>query len=157
MQLPHIVTLVDPLEVEDQYGNPSPAADYGSGAPRRDVRGFMQPHTSTEPAETGRQPKITRWRLLTYSPAGGREQVEWRGRTFRVDGDPEMWEPARVQQRRPRATRPRCGCFPSSAPSPPSGKPQLCGNARAARPSRSARLNLLAVAELAGPDRTELA
>ncbi|WP_154697241.1 hypothetical protein [Lentzea guizhouensis] len=94
MQLPHIVTFVDPLEGEDQYGNPSPALFYGPGAPRRDVRGYMQPHTGSEPVEAGRQPVISRWRLFTYAPVGPRDQVEWRGRTFRIDGMPEVWEPA---------------------------------------------------------------
>jgi hypothetical protein len=54
----------------------------------------MQPRTSSDPVETGRQPKITRWRLFTFSAVGPRDRVEWRGRTFRVDGTPEMWEPA---------------------------------------------------------------
>lgn len=93
MQLPHLVTLVDPLEVDDQYDNPNPALFYGPGAPRRDIRGYMQPAGSSEPVETGRQPEITTWRLFTFSPVGSREQVEWRGRTFRIDGEPLMWEP----------------------------------------------------------------
>ncbi|WP_154697153.1 hypothetical protein [Lentzea guizhouensis] len=90
------------MEAEDQYGNPAPALIYGPDAPRRDVRGYMQPHVSAEPAETGRQPVITRWRLFTYDQVGPREQAEWRGRTFRVDGTPEMWEP--------RYGRPGSGC-----------------------------------------------
>jgi hypothetical protein len=32
VQLPHIVTLVDPLEVEDQYGNPYPRGEYSGPA-----------------------------------------------------------------------------------------------------------------------------
>ncbi|KJK50422.1 hypothetical protein UK23_10495 [Lentzea aerocolonigenes] len=88
------MTFVDPVEVEDQYGNPNPQLQYGPDAPRRDVRGYMQPQTSAEPVETGRQAEVTRWRLFTYAAVGSREQVEWRGRTFRVDGTPEIWAPA---------------------------------------------------------------
>ena len=94
MQLPHIVTFVDPVEVEDQYGNPNPELQYGPDALRRDVRGYMQPRDSSERVETGRQAKITRYRLFTYAAVGAWDRVEWRGRTFRIDGTPEIWAPA---------------------------------------------------------------
>ncbi|TWP47432.1 hypothetical protein FKR81_32485 [Lentzea tibetensis] len=67
--------------------------EYGPDSPRREIRGYMQPVTSDEPVEPGRQPVITTWRLFTFSPVGARERVEWKARPYRVDGEPEAWEP----------------------------------------------------------------
>lgn len=50
-----IVTFVDPREVEDQYPSLALVLAYGPGMPRSDVRGYLQPSTSTELTETRRQ------------------------------------------------------------------------------------------------------
>lgn len=91
MQLPHKITLVTPIEIADEYGNPVSTLDYGSAARRRDALGLMQPQASTEKAQPGRQVMIARWRLFIRTRLAASERVEWRGRVFEVEAAPEVW------------------------------------------------------------------
>ncbi|SDC25731.1 phage head completion protein [Actinokineospora iranica] len=93
MQFPHELTVITPVEVPDDYGNPTPRLDYGPTAPRRVVWANVQPVGSSEPAAPARTPVVTRWRVFTFDPIGARERVQWRGRVFEVDGEPDVWAP----------------------------------------------------------------
>jgi hypothetical protein len=93
MRLPHILTVVSPVGVADEYGNPAPRLTYGPDAPRRVVPGLVQPDSSTEPVAPGRQPVVTSWRAFTSEPVAVRERIEWDGRTFEVMGEPARWSP----------------------------------------------------------------
>lgn len=80
----------------DEYGNPVPRLDYGPAAPRRAMRGLLQPRTSSEQAEhtePGRHAVTGTWWLLTFEPIRARERVEHDGRVYAVDGEPERWAP----------------------------------------------------------------
>lgn len=85
--------MITPAEVTDAYDNPTPQLEYGRDAPRRTLRGLLQPSTSTEPATLARQPVVTSWRLFTTAPLNARERIEWLGQVFEVDGDPSYWSP----------------------------------------------------------------
>lgn len=93
VQLPHRLVVVNPVEVSDAYDNPVPELHYGSAASLRTVYAHVQPISSTEHAEPGRTPVITRWRVFTRSPIGAHERVEWRGLVLEVDGQPLEWAP----------------------------------------------------------------
>ncbi|NUT93525.1 MAG: hypothetical protein HOY78_16040 [Saccharothrix sp.] len=85
--------MITPVEVRDEYDNPTGRLDYGPAAPRRQVDGLVQPRVSASPTEPGRQPVTGRWWVFTREPIRARERIEHDGRTFAVDGDPERWEP----------------------------------------------------------------
>ncbi len=85
--------MITPLLVVDEYDNPAPARDYGPAAPRRAIRGLMQPGGSTEPAAPHRQPVVTSWRLFTTAAVTARERIVWQGRTFEITGEPARWSP----------------------------------------------------------------
>ncbi|ONI92472.1 hypothetical protein ALI22I_03465 [Saccharothrix sp. ALI-22-I] len=55
--------------------------------------GHLQPAGSTEPAEPGRRPVVTAWRLFTLEPVAARERVEWNGKTLDVVGEPDRFSP----------------------------------------------------------------
>jgi hypothetical protein len=93
LYLPHLLTVITPVEVPDEYDNPAPRLDYGPAAPRRQVRGLLQPRTSTEQAEPGRHPVTATWWVLTFDPIRVRERVEYDGRFYAVTGEPEQWSP----------------------------------------------------------------
>ncbi|XVV05332.1 hypothetical protein ACQPW3_08050 [Actinosynnema sp. CA-248983] len=93
MQFPHRFLVVTPTPVADAYDNPTPDLDYGPDAARRVMWGHLQPLGSTEPAEPGRRPVVTRWRLFTIEPVTARERIEWQGRVLDVDGEPDRFEP----------------------------------------------------------------
>ncbi|CRK55430.1 hypothetical protein [Alloactinosynnema sp. L-07] len=93
MQLPHRLTVVNPVEVMDAYGNPVPELHYGSAASLRTVYAHMQPLASTEHAEPGRAAVVSRWRVWAIEPIGPQERVEWRGMVFEVDGEPLVFTP----------------------------------------------------------------
>ena len=86
--LPHQVTIVRPATGTDTYG--STTYDYGLGATRTTVAGWMQQDRRTEPATDGRDPLEQRWLLITnHQDIQGRDRVEWSGPTMEVDGPPE--------------------------------------------------------------------
>ncbi|XVV06338.1 hypothetical protein ACQPW3_13480 [Actinosynnema sp. CA-248983] len=85
--------MITPVELRDEYDNPTTRLDYGPTAPRRRIRGFLQPGDSTTQAEPGRQAVTGRWFAFTLDPIHARERVEHDGRVFLVDGEPERWEP----------------------------------------------------------------
>ncbi|MER6665725.1 hypothetical protein ABT256_14375 [Amycolatopsis japonica] len=93
MRFPHLLIVVSPVGVADEYGNPVPRLVYGPNAPRRTVAGHVQPGGSTEPAAPGRQAVVTKWRAFTAAPVTARERIEWDGRTFEVSGEPARWSP----------------------------------------------------------------
>lgn len=85
--------MITPVEVRDEYDNPTGRLDYGPDAPRRRVDGLIQPRVSATEAAPGRQVVTTAWWVFTHDPIRARERVEHDGRTFDVDGEPEHWEP----------------------------------------------------------------
>ncbi|MGH2375098.1 MAG: phage head completion protein [bacterium] len=93
MQLPHRLVVVNPVEIVDEYNNPVPGLHYGSGASLRTVYAHVQPIASSESADPGRTPVVTRWRVFATEPIGPQERVEWRGMVFEVDGEPLEWTP----------------------------------------------------------------
>lgn len=93
LYLPHLLTIITPVEVPDEYDNPTPGLDYGLAAPRRRIRGLLQPRTSTGQTEPGRQAITGTWWAFTLDPIHAREHVEFGGRLYAVDGEPELWMP----------------------------------------------------------------
>jgi hypothetical protein len=85
--------VITPREIPDEYDNPTPALDYGPGAPRRRIRGLLQPRTSDDSAEPGRHAVTGRWWLYTTDPIAARDRVEYAGRVYAVVGEPSRWEP----------------------------------------------------------------
>ncbi|WP_170166514.1 hypothetical protein [Lentzea atacamensis] len=53
------------------------------------MRGMLQPRTSATTAEPGRQAVTGSWWLFTLDPIAARERVEYDGRVYQVEGDPE--------------------------------------------------------------------
>ncbi|MGI8310671.1 hypothetical protein [Saccharopolyspora hattusasensis] len=94
MQLPHTITLIIPAEVADAYSNPVSQLDYRRGS-RRAVLALMQPMPSHDAAEPGRKAVVSRWRLFTFADIPPQARVEWRGRVFDIEGEPQVWEPRR--------------------------------------------------------------
>lgn len=92
MQLPHTVLVVEPAEMADEYGNPVPRLDYQRGT-RRPAPALMQPLTSQEQDEPGRHTVASRWRLFTFAEIPPRARVEWRGRVYEIEGEPQVWTP----------------------------------------------------------------
>lgn len=93
LYLPHLLTVITPVEVRDEYDNPTPRLDYGQAAPRRHMRGLLQPRTSTGQTQPGRQAITSTWWTYTVEPIHPRERVEHHDRVYAVDGEPERWEP----------------------------------------------------------------
>lgn len=93
MQLPHRLTLITPLGVVDEYGNPVLRLDYGPGAARRAIAGLMQPTGSAPNPEPGRTAVVSTWRLFTTSPVTARDRILWQGKVFQVTGEPSWWSP----------------------------------------------------------------
>ncbi|WP_026424674.1 phage head completion protein [Actinokineospora inagensis] len=92
--LPHRLVVITPVEMRDEYDNPTPVLDYGPTAPRRTVAANVQPLTSTEPAVVQeRAPVVTRWRVFTREEITARERVVWDGRVCEVDGRTARWAP----------------------------------------------------------------
>ncbi|ONI86926.1 hypothetical protein ALI144C_09735 [Actinosynnema sp. ALI-1.44] len=91
MQLPHRLTIVTPVAVVDEYGNPSPTLHYGPGADRREIWANVQPARSRGDPAPGRDPITASWSLFTYSPIAARERVEWRGLVLLIEGSPATW------------------------------------------------------------------
>jgi hypothetical protein len=87
------LTVITPAEVPDEYDNPTPHLDYGPTAQRRQVRGLLQPRTGSTAAEPGRQSISTTWWVFTADPIRAHERIEFDGRVFDVDGEPEPWSP----------------------------------------------------------------
>ena len=86
--LVHQVTIVRPATSTDAYGNTT--RDYGAGATRTTVAGWMQQDQRTEPHEDGRDSLEQRWLLITdHEDIQGYDRVEWDGPTMEVDGPPE--------------------------------------------------------------------
>ncbi|MBP2479104.1 hypothetical protein JOF53_007976 [Crossiella equi] len=85
--------MITPREIPDAYGNPTPALDYGPDAPRRALRGLLQPRESTDAAEVGRHPVSAAWWLFTRDPVHARERIVFEGRTYQVQGTPQRWSP----------------------------------------------------------------
>jgi hypothetical protein len=85
--------VITPREIPDEYGNPTPRLDYGPAAPRRVLRGLLQPRASDDTAEPGRHAVTAHWWLFTHEPIRARERVEHDGRTYTVDGQPARWAP----------------------------------------------------------------
>lgn len=54
---------------------------------------MLQPRTSSSENEPGRQAVTGTWWLFTLDPIHARERVEFEGRVYDVDGEPERWEP----------------------------------------------------------------
>ena len=93
MLLPHRLTIITPVGVVDEYGNPVLRLDYGPGAARRTIACLMQPTDSTPNPEPGRQAVVTTWRLFSTSPIATSERIIWQGKTFRITGEPARWTP----------------------------------------------------------------
>ncbi|MFD1045653.1 hypothetical protein ACFQ1S_08770 [Kibdelosporangium lantanae] len=93
MQLSHRLVVVSPIEVTDEYDNPTASLEYGPSAPRREIWGQLQPAGSRDDPQPGRQPVISTWRLFTFSPIHARERIEWQGRALDVQGEPDAWAP----------------------------------------------------------------
>lgn len=91
--LPQQVTVVRPLVTNDEYGNQ--VYDYGTGATRITVPGWLQQDRRTERSELrtdGRDPLVQRWLLVTnHQDVQGRDRVEWAETpaVFEVEGPPE--------------------------------------------------------------------
>jgi hypothetical protein len=85
--------VISPIETPDEYDNPTPRLDYGPDAPRRPMRGLLQPRDSTDQAEPGRHAVTGTWWLLTFDPIRARERVVHNGRVYAVDGEPDHWSP----------------------------------------------------------------
>lgn len=89
------VVVVHPELVEDEnganYGNPFFDWPNATRTPVEDCA--VEPTAAPELVEPGRNAIVTRYLLRT--PAGTAldavDHVEWRGRTFEVDGDPLVW------------------------------------------------------------------
>ncbi|GLY51301.1 hypothetical protein Lesp01_49570 [Lentzea sp. NBRC 102530] len=54
---------------------------------------MLQPRTSNTENEPGRQAVTGTWWLFTAEPIAARERVEYDGRVYQVEGEPERWEP----------------------------------------------------------------
>ena len=94
MLLSHRLTLITPVGVVDEYGNPVLRLDYGPGAARHPIAGLIQPTGSTPHPEPGRQAAaVTTWRLFTTTPITARDRILWQGKTFQVTGEPSWWSP----------------------------------------------------------------
>lgn len=86
--LPHSVTRVRPATAPDAHGNEQP--DYGGGADRKVMPGWVQQDRRDEPREDGRDPLEQRWLLITNDDdVQGRDRIEWSGPTMEVEGPPE--------------------------------------------------------------------
>lgn len=85
--LPHQVTIVRPAVSTDSYG--SQRYDYGVGATRTTVAGWMQQDRRMEPRTDSREPLEQRWLLVTnHQDITGRDRIEWDGPTMEVEGPP---------------------------------------------------------------------
>src|SRR5438270_13517807 len=93
MRVPHRLVVITPIDVADEYGNPTPRLDYGPTAPRRTMPGLMEPTSTQQSTEAGRQAITATWRLFTAEPIAARERIEWNGRLFAVQGEPARWSP----------------------------------------------------------------
>ncbi|MCP2092663.1 hypothetical protein LV78_000603 [Actinosynnema pretiosum] len=93
IRFPHRIVIITPVPVPDAYDNPAPAWDYGPDATRRVGWGRLTPAGSTESAEPGRRPVISRLELVTFDHLAERDHVEWKGRAYQVDGAPDVHEP----------------------------------------------------------------
>jgi hypothetical protein len=91
--LPHRLTVITPVGVVDEYGNPVLRLDYGPGAARRTIPGLMQPTGSTSNPEPGRTAIVTTWRLFTTAPITARDRILWQDKVFQVTGEPSWWSP----------------------------------------------------------------
>jgi hypothetical protein len=91
--LPHTVTVVDPAEDTDDYGNTT--YDYGVAATRTDVRAWLQQDQRSEQLRDGRDPTGEVWLMVTnHESIRSVARIEWSGHpagavTFKVDGRPE--------------------------------------------------------------------
>lgn len=92
--LPHTITVVRPATATDAYGTTT--YDYGAGATRTAMAGWMQQDRRGEPRTDGREPLEQRWLLITnHADIAGRDRVEWSGPTMEVEGPPEpVYTPA---------------------------------------------------------------
>lgn len=89
--LPHTVTVVDPAEGEDSYGNTT--YDYGAAATRTPAKAWLEQTQRAQVAAVGADPLQERWLLVTnHSPIGRRARIEWTGpggpMVFELDGQP---------------------------------------------------------------------
>ncbi|ACU37162.1 hypothetical protein [Actinosynnema mirum] len=78
--------IITPVPVPDAYDNPTPTFDYGPDAARRVGWGRLTPVGSTESAEPGRRTIVSRLELVTFDHLTEHDHVEWKGRTYEVDG-----------------------------------------------------------------------
>lgn len=83
----HDVTIVRATYTTDPRGDPEP--EWGTGATRRTVKGWVSQRGTTEVA-VNREALLSSW--VAYLPAGtdvtGRDRLEWRGTTFLIAGVP---------------------------------------------------------------------
>ncbi len=91
---PQLLTVITPAQGgPDGFGNPT--WDYGVGATRRDIQGWIQQDARSETASPGRDTKEQRWLLITNDEAiTARDQIYWAAGpqgpvTFEVEGPPE--------------------------------------------------------------------
>lgn len=94
--LPHLVTLVRPVEAADAYGNDT--LSYGAGATRTDIAAWLQQDKRSEPRGEGRDPLEQLWLLITnHADVRGRDRIEFESIVYEVEGPPETsYTPAGV-------------------------------------------------------------
>lgn len=91
--LVHTVTLVDPAEATDTYGNTT--YDYGPAATRTTIRAWLQQDQRSETFPDGRDPLDQRWLMVTnHETVAGVDRIEWADHpsgavVFSIDGPPE--------------------------------------------------------------------
>lgn len=89
--LPHTVTIVDPVESTNTYGNT--VYDYGPAATRTTAAAWLQQNQRTQVITDGAHPLQARWLMVTnHSPVGRRARIEWDSPSgpmiFELDGQP---------------------------------------------------------------------
>lgn len=91
--LPQAVVQVRPRLGEDVYGSES--YDYGTGAVRRTVTGWLQQDSRARADGDGRIQHEQQWLLVTNDPnALPLDRYEWQGLTFETSGPPApVWTP----------------------------------------------------------------
>lgn len=86
------VTRVQPAVSTDDYGNT--VYDYNGGATRTSLAAWLQQDQRTQLVADGASPLQGRWLMMTNTPIGRRDRIEWVDSTgetitFHVDGPTE--------------------------------------------------------------------
>lgn len=90
--LPHTLTVIDPSESTDGYGDTKLTYEVPP-ASTRDIAAYVQPAGGDETATPERDAVTWDWTAYTNDlNVTARNRVEWRGRTYRVQGPGQLWE-----------------------------------------------------------------